>query len=90
MLIVVRSKQTNFCIGQQCRAISRCCSRRQHHTRNSAITEGDGFYASLVRNADYRKEGRPYLDAIEFSVAASRSTALLSFVAGRYDNDLPQ
>lgn len=43
----------------------------------------------LVRNPDYWKEGRPYLDAIEFSVVASRSTALLSFVAGRYDMTFP-
>ncbi len=43
----------------------------------------------LVRNPDYWKKGRPYLDAIEFHVVASRSTALLSFVAGRYDMTFP-
>jgi peptide/nickel transport system substrate-binding protein len=43
----------------------------------------------LVRNPRYWKEGRPYLDAIEFSVVTSRSTALLSFVAGRYDMTFP-
>ncbi len=43
----------------------------------------------LVRNPDYWKAGRPYLDGIEFSVVASRSTALLSFVAGRYDMTFP-
>ena len=43
----------------------------------------------LVRNPNYWKEGRPFLDAIEFSVVTSRSTALLSFVAGRYDMTFP-
>ncbi|WP_439610479.1 ABC transporter substrate-binding protein [Reyranella sp.] len=43
----------------------------------------------LARNPDYWKTGRPYLDGIEFSVVASRSTALLSFVAGRYDMTFP-
>lgn len=43
----------------------------------------------LVRNPDYWKGGRPYLDSIEFSVVTSRSTALLSFVAGRYDMTFP-
>ncbi len=43
----------------------------------------------LTRNPDYWKAGRPYLDGIEFSVVASRSTALLSFVAGRYDMTFP-
>lgn len=43
----------------------------------------------LVRNPAYWKEGRPFLDAIEFSVVTSRSTALLSFVAGRYDMTFP-
>lgn len=43
----------------------------------------------LTRNPRYWKPDRPYLDAIEFSVVASRSTALLSFVAGRYDMTFP-
>ena len=43
----------------------------------------------LARNPDYRKPDRPYLDAIVFSVVASRSTALLGFVAGRYDMTFP-
>ena len=43
----------------------------------------------LVRNPDYWREGKPHLDAIEFSVVASRSNTLLSFVAGRYDMTFP-
>jgi peptide/nickel transport system substrate-binding protein len=43
----------------------------------------------LVRNPDYFKPGRPYLDGIEFNIVANPSTALLSFVAGRFDITFP-
>lgn len=43
----------------------------------------------LVRNTDYFKPDRPYLDGIEFTIASSTSTALLSFVAGRFDITFP-
>jgi len=43
----------------------------------------------LKRNPNYWKPGRPYLDGIEFTVVASRSDALLSFVAGRFDMTFP-
>ena len=43
----------------------------------------------LKRNPNYWKAGLPYLDGIEFTVVASRSAALLSFVAGRYDMTFP-
>ena len=43
----------------------------------------------LVKNPDYWKPGRPYLDAIEFSIIADRSTRMLSFVAGRFDMTFP-
>ncbi len=39
----------------------------------------------VVRNTDYWKPGRPYLDAIEFTIIANRSTALLAFIAGKFD-----
>jgi peptide/nickel transport system substrate-binding protein len=39
----------------------------------------------LARNPDYWKQGRPYLDAIEFRIIPSRATALLAFVANQYD-----
>jgi peptide/nickel transport system substrate-binding protein len=39
----------------------------------------------VVRNPDYWKPGRPYLDAIEFTVIANRATALLAFTAGKFD-----
>ena len=43
----------------------------------------------LVKNQDYWKPGRPYLDAIEFSIIADRSTRMLSFVAGKFDMTFP-
>jgi len=39
----------------------------------------------LVRNPDYWKKGRPYLDAIEVRIIPSRSTRVLAFVAGEFD-----
>ena len=43
----------------------------------------------LVRNREYWKAGRPYLDGIEFTVVTSSQTALLSFLAGRFDITFP-
>ena len=39
----------------------------------------------LTRNPDYWKEGRPYLDGIEYIIIPNRSTAILAFVAGKFD-----
>ena len=39
----------------------------------------------LVRNPDYFKKGRPYLDAIEVKIVENRSTRILAFVAGEFD-----
>jgi peptide/nickel transport system substrate-binding protein len=43
----------------------------------------------LVKNPDYWKKGRPYLDAIEFSIIPDRSTRMLSFAAGKFDMTFP-
>ena len=43
----------------------------------------------LVKNPDYWKKGLPYLDAIEYTIIPNRSTALLSFVSGRFDVTFP-
>jgi peptide/nickel transport system substrate-binding protein len=39
----------------------------------------------LVRNPDYWKKGRPYLDAIDWKIVPNRSTRMLGFVAGEFD-----
>src|SRR5206468_10587289 len=39
----------------------------------------------VARNPDYWKPGRPHLDGIEYTIVKNRSTAILAFVAGKYD-----
>ena len=43
----------------------------------------------LVRNPDYWKPGRPYLDGIEYTIIPNRSTAILAFIAGKFDLTFP-
>ena len=43
----------------------------------------------LTRNPDYWKKGLPYLDGIEFTIIPNRSTAILAFVAGKFDMTFP-
>jgi peptide/nickel transport system substrate-binding protein len=40
---------------------------------------------TLVRNPDYWKKGKPYLDGIEYRIIPDVSTRLLSFIAGNED-----
>jgi peptide/nickel transport system substrate-binding protein len=39
----------------------------------------------ITRNPDYWKEGRPYLDGVEYTISRNRSTVILAFIAGKYD-----
>src|SRR5271155_4799462 len=43
----------------------------------------------LTRNPDYWKKGRPHLAGIEFTIIPNRSTAILAFVAGKFDMTFP-
>src|SRR6186713_3175928 len=43
----------------------------------------------LTKNPDYFKKGLPYLDGIEYTILPNRSTAILGFVAGRFDITFP-
>ncbi len=43
----------------------------------------------LVKNPDYWKKGRPYLDGIEYTIIPDRSTRMLSFVAAKFDMTFP-
>jgi peptide/nickel transport system substrate-binding protein len=43
----------------------------------------------VTRNPDYWKPGRPYLDAVEFTIIPNRSTALLAFATGKFDMTWP-
>jgi peptide/nickel transport system substrate-binding protein len=46
-------------------------------------------YIRLARNPDYWKKGRPYLDGIDFNIVSNPTTAIVSFVAGRFDMTFP-
>src|SRR5438445_8555017 len=43
----------------------------------------------LTRNPDYFKKGLPHLDGIEFTIIPNRSTAILAFVADKFDMTFP-
>jgi peptide/nickel transport system substrate-binding protein len=43
----------------------------------------------VSRNADYWKPGRSYLDGIEYTILPDRSTAVLAFIAGKFDLTFP-
>jgi peptide/nickel transport system substrate-binding protein len=43
----------------------------------------------VARNTDYWKKDRPYLDGIEYTIIRNLSTAVLAFVAGKFDMTFP-
>src|SRR6266481_3789028 len=43
----------------------------------------------ITRNPDYWNKDRPYLDGIEFTIIPNRSTAILAFIAGKFDMTFP-
>src|SRR5215472_5503523 len=43
----------------------------------------------VTRNPDYWKAGLPYLDGIEYTIIRNLSTAILAFVAGKFDMTFP-
>ena len=43
----------------------------------------------VVRNPDYWKKERPYLDGIEYPIITNRPTAILAFIAGKLDMTFP-
>jgi peptide/nickel transport system substrate-binding protein len=43
----------------------------------------------VTRNPDYWKQGRPYLDGIDYTIVPNRSTAVLGFAAGKFDMTWP-
>ena len=42
-------------------------------------------FIKVVKNPDYWKPGVPHLDAIDYTILRNRSTAILAFVAGKYE-----
>lgn len=43
----------------------------------------------VVRNPDYWKKGRPYLDGIDYTIIRNSATATLAFVSGKVDMTFP-
>jgi peptide/nickel transport system substrate-binding protein len=43
----------------------------------------------VARNPDYWKPGRPYLDGVEYTIIKDPATAVLAFVAGKFDMAFP-
>jgi len=70
-----------------------CCAAifadRDLHVRVAAPFKFVAFklneYIKVTRNPDYWKKGRPYLDGIEYTITRNLSTAILAFVAGKFD-----
>ena len=46
-------------------------------------------FIRVVKNPDYWKAGRPYLDGIEWTIIPNRSTQTLAFIAGKFDMSFP-
>jgi len=46
-------------------------------------------HIKVTRNPDYWKNGRPYLDGIEYTIVRNLSTATLAFIAGKFDMTFP-
>src|SRR4029077_12671899 len=46
-------------------------------------------FIKLTRNDQYWREGRPYLDGIEWTIIPNRSTAMLAFITGKFDLTFP-
>ncbi len=42
-----------------------------------------------MKNQDYWRKGRPYLDAIDFKIVENRSTRMLAFASGDFDMTFP-
>ncbi len=46
-------------------------------------------HIKVVKNPDYWKKGRPYLDGIDYIIVPNRSTAILGFAARQFDMTWP-
>src|SRR6202047_2488913 len=73
------------------------CHVRPRDMRNHPIGTGPFKFVEfrpnesirVTRNPDYWKKGRPYLDGVDYTIVPNRSTALLAFVAGKFDMTWP-
>ena len=68
---------------------ARCASTRSAPARSSSSNTSRTRASSSPSNPDYWKPGRPYLDGIEYTIIPNRSTAILAFIAGKFDMTFP-
>ncbi len=71
-------------------SVPRVAARHARPSRSAPGRSGSSSSSAtrcvkLARNPDYWKKDRPYLDAIEVRIIASRSTRILAFVSGEFD-----
>ena len=66
-----------------------CARIRSAPARSSSSSSSTNESIKLARNPDYWKKGRPYLDGIEYTIIPNRSTAILAFIAGKFDMTFP-
>ena len=84
---VSRAARLRLCrrsIPAMCRR-RRCGSTRSAPARSNSSSSSRTSTIKVARNPDYWKPGRPYLDGIEYTIITNRSTAILAFVAGKFD-----
>ena len=67
----------------------RCASHQSEPDRSSSSEYNGNQGIKVVRNPNYWKPNLPYLDGIEYTIIPNRSTAILAFVAGRFDMIFP-
>ena len=68
---------------------ARCAPTRSAPGRSNSWSSRPNESIKLTRNPDYWKKGLPYLDGIEFTIIPNRSTAILAFIAGKFDMTYP-
>ena len=66
-----------------------CAAIRSAPARSNSSSTRPNQNIKLARNADYWKPGRPYLDGVEYTIIPNRSTAILGFIAGKFDMTFP-
>ena len=72
-----------------CRRRRRCGSIRSAPDRSNSSSSSRTSRSRSTRNPDYWKKDRPYLDGVEYTIIPNRSTAVLGFVAGKFDMTFP-
>ena len=65
--------------------VATCAPNRSAPGRSRSPSSSATRAIKLVRNPDYWKKGRPYLDVIDWKIVPNRSTRMLGFTAGEFD-----